>query len=60
MDYQKKHFLRIKAISDLIRIFISTINHGVKKAALLLKYKFPTQRIVLIKYQLDQWKDGKK
>ena len=60
MDYQKRHFLRIKEVSNLIRISVSTINRQVKKGTFAPKHKLSVQRIDFLKYQVDQWIDGKR
>ena len=60
MDYQKRHFLNIKQVSNLIGISVSTINRGVEKGTSPPKYKLSTQRIGFLKYQVDHWIDGKR
>ena len=60
MDYQKRHFLSIKEVSNLIGISISTINRQVKKGTFPTKHKFSTQRMGFLKYQIDQWIEGKR
>ena len=60
MDYQKRHFLSIKEVSNLIGISVSTINRQVKKGTFPPKQKLSTQRIGFLKYQVDQWIDGKR
>mgnify|MGYP001283392932 FL=1 len=54
MDYQKRHFLRIKEVSNLIGISVSTINRGVKEGKFPPKHKLSAQRIGFLKYQIDQ------
>jgi predicted DNA-binding transcriptional regulator AlpA len=60
MDYQKRHFLSIKEVSNLIGISVSTINRGVKKGTFPPKHKLSAQRNGFLKYQIDQWIDGKR
>ena len=42
MDYQKRHFLSIKEVSNLIGISVSTINRGVEKETFPPKHKLST------------------
>ena len=60
MDYQKRHFLSIKEVSNLIGISVSTINRQVEKGRFPPKHKLSAQRIGFLKYQVDQWIDGKR
>tara|TARA_Y100000766_G_scaffold126907_1_gene109074 strand:+ start:154 stop:348 length:195 start_codon:yes stop_codon:yes gene_type:complete len=60
MDYQKRHFLSIKEVSNLIGISVSTINRGVEKGTFPPKHKLSVQRIGFLKYQIDQWIEGKR
>ena len=60
MDYQKRHFLSIKEVSNLIGISISTINRGVNEGTFPPKRKLSTQRVGFLKYQIDQWIYGKR
>ena len=60
MNLQNRHFLSIKEVSNLIGISVSTINRGVEKGTFPLKHKLSTQRIGFLKYQVDQWIDGKR
>ena len=60
MDYQKRHFLSIKEVSNLIGISISTINREVKKGTFPQKHKLSAQRIGFLKYQVDQRIEGKR
>ena len=60
MDYQKRHFLSIKEVSNLIGISVSTINRIVEKGKFPPKHKLSAQRIGFLKYQIDQWIDGKR
>ena len=60
MDYQKRHFLSIKEVSNLIGISVATINRGVKKGTFPPKHKLSTQRVGFLKYQIDQWVSDKR
>ncbi len=60
MDYQKRHFLSIKEVSNLIGISVSTINRQVEKGTFPPKHKLSAQRIGFLKYQVDRWIDGKR
>ena len=60
MDYQKRHFLSIKEVSNLIGISVSTINRQVEKGKFHPKHKLSAQRIDFLKYQVDRWIDGKR
>ena len=60
MDYQKRHFLSIKEVSNLIGISVSTINRQAEKGTFPPKHKLSAQRVGFLKYQIDQWIDGKR
>jgi len=60
MNLQNRHFLSIKEVSNLIGISVSTINRGVKKGTFPPKHKLSAQRIGFLKYQIDQWLEGKR
>ncbi len=60
MDYQKRHFLSIGEVSNLIRISVSTINRGVEKGTFPPKHKLSSQRVGFLKYQIDLWIGGKR
>ena len=45
MDYQKRHFLSVKEVSNLISISVSTINRGVEKSTFPPKHKLSSQRV---------------
>ena len=60
MNFQNRHFLSIKEVSNLIGISVSTINRGVKEGTFPPKHKLSAQRIGFLKYQVDQWIDGKR
>ena len=56
----KTTFLSIKEVSNLIVISVSTINRGVEKGTFPPKHKLSTQRVGFLKYQIDQWIDGRR
>lgn len=58
MYYQKRHFLSIKEVSNLIEISVSTINRQVEKGTFPPKHKLSAQRIDFLKYQIDRWIEG--
>ena len=60
MNLQNRHFLSIKEVSNLIGISVSTINRQVEKGKFPPKHKLSAQRIGFLKYQIDQWIDGKR
>ena len=60
MNLQNRHFLSIKEVSNLIEISVSTINRQVEKGTFPPKHKLSAQRIGFLKYQVDQWIDGKR
>jgi len=60
MNSQNRPFLTIKEVSNLIGISISTINLGVEKGIFPPKHQLSSQRIGFLKYQIDQWIDGKR
>ena len=60
MNLHNRHFLSIKEVSNLIGISVSTINRGVKKGTFPPKHKLSAQRIGFLKYQIDQWIEGKR
>ena len=53
-------FLTIREVSELLGISISTINRQVKKGTFPPKHKLSTKRIGFLRYQIDQWIDGKR
>ena len=55
MNFQNRHFLSIKEVSNLIGISVSTINRGVKEGTFPPKHKLSAQRVGFLKYQIDQW-----
>jgi len=52
--------LRIKEVSNLIRISVSAINRQIAKGTFPPKHKLSTHRIGFLKYQVDQWIDMKR
>ena len=60
MNFQNRHFLSIKEVSNLIGISVSTINRGVKEGTFPPKHKLSAQRVGFLKYQIDQWIGGKR
>ena len=60
MNLQKRHFLSIKEVSNIIGISVSTINRQVEKGTFPPKHKLSAQRIGFLKYQVDRWIDGKR
>ena len=59
MNFQNRHFLSIKEVSNLIGISVSTINRQVEKGTFPPKHKLSAQRIGFLKYQFDHWIDSK-
>ena len=60
MNLQNRHFLSIKEVSNIIGISVSTINRGVEKGTFPPKHQLSPKRIGFLKYQVDQWIDGKR
>ena len=60
MNLQNRHFLSIKEVSNLIGISVSTINCELEKGTFPPKHKLSAQIIDFLKYQIDQWIDGKR
>ena len=60
MNLQNRQFLSIKEVSNIIGISVSTINRQVEKGTFPPKHKLSTKRIGFLKYQIDQWIDGKR
>ena len=58
MNLQKRHFLSIEELSNLIGISVLTINRQVEKGTFTSKHKLSAQRIGFLKYQVDQGIDG--
>ena len=57
---ENRPFLSIKEVSILIGISISTINRGEEKGNFPPKQQLSQKRIGFLKYQIDQWIDGKR
>ena len=53
-------FLTIKEVSILIGISISTINRAVKTETFPPKHQLSPKRLRFLKYQIDQWIEGKR
>tara|TARA_B100001989_G_C24110602_1_gene256096 strand:- start:172 stop:342 length:171 start_codon:yes stop_codon:yes gene_type:complete len=51
MNYQKRQFLSIKEVSNLISILVSTINREVDKGTFPPKDKLSPKRIGFLKYK---------
>ena len=60
MNLKNRHFLSIKEVSNLIEISVSTINRGVEKGTFPPKHQLSPKRIGFLKYQIDQWIDGRR
>ena len=60
MNLQNRHFLSIKEVSNLIGISVSTINRQLEKGKFPPKHKLSAQRVGFLKYQIDQWIEGKR
>ena len=60
MNLKNRHFLSIKEVSNLIEISVSTINRGVEKGTFPPKHQLSPKRIGFLKYQIDQWMDGRR
>ena len=48
-------FLTIKEVSKLLGISVSTINRLIKKGGFPPKRKISPERIVFMKYQIQEW-----
>ena len=60
MDNQNRPFLTMKEVSVLLGISVSTINRLIKKGEFPPKVKISPRRIVFMRYQIDQWIEGKR
>ena len=47
-------------VLNIIGISVSTINRQVEKGTFPPKHKLSTQRVGFLKYQIDQWIEGKR
>ena len=59
MNQENRPNLTIKETSDLIGISVSTINRLIKKGQFPQKRKLSTKRIGFLRYEIDQWIEGK-
>ncbi len=60
MNFQNRHFLSIKEVSNIIGISVSTINREVEKGTFPPKHKLSAQRVGFLKYEIDQWIEGER
>ena len=60
MGYQKRHFLSIKEVSNLLGISVSTINLQQEKGTFPTKHKPISKKNWVFKYQINERIDGKK
>ena len=58
-NQENRPILTIKETSDLIGISVSTINRLIKKGQFPQKRKLSTKRIGFLRYEIDQWIEGK-
>ena len=58
-NQENRPILTIKETSDLIGISVSTINRLIKKGKFPQKRKLSTKRIGFLRYEIDQWIEGK-
>ena len=59
MNSQNRPFLTIKEVSELLGISVSTINRLIKKGDFPNKINLSPRRIVLMKYQINEWINNK-
>ena len=59
MNQENRPILTIKETSDLIGISVSTINRLIKQGKFPQKRKLSTKRIGFLRYEIDQWIEGK-
>ena len=57
---ENRPFLTIKEVSNLLGISISTINRLIKKGDFPSKIKLSPGRKVFMKFEIDEWIDGKR
>ena len=57
---ENRPFLRIKEVSKLIGLSVSTINRLVKKGDFPLKVKISPRRMVFMKKEIEVWIDNKR
>ena len=55
MNLQKRPFLTIKEVSELLGISVSTINRLIKKGNFPNKVKLSPRRVVFMRYQVEEW-----
>ena len=55
INQEKRPFLTIKEVSNLIGLSVSTINRLVKKGEFPLKVKISPRRMVFMKFQIKEW-----
>ena len=60
INQENRPFLTIKEVSNLIGLSVSTINRLVKKGEFPLKVKISPRRIVIMKYQIQEWINNKR
>ena len=58
-NQENRPILTIKETSDLIGISVSTINRLIKQGKFPQKRKLSTKRIGFLRYEIDQWIEGK-
>ena len=58
-NQENRPFLNIKEVSELLGISVSTINRLIKKGQFPQKRKLSTKRIGFLRYEIDQWIEGK-
>ena len=59
-NQENRPILTIKETSDLIGISVSTINRLIKQGKYTQKRKLSTKRIGFLRYEIDQWIEGKR
>ena len=55
INQENRPFLRIKEVSKLIGLSVSTINRLVKKGEFPSKVKISPRRIVFMKKEIEKW-----
>ena len=58
-NQENRPILTIKETSDLIGISVSTINRLIKQGKFPQKRKLSKKRIGFLRYEIDQWIEGK-
>ncbi len=59
INQENRPILTIKETSELIGISVSTINRLIKQGKFPQKRKLSTKRIGFLRYEIDQWIEGK-